>query len=161
MDPSRALNNMASLAIRAFVVALLGFTVIISFSYLKMLRLRRKLPPGPFPLPIIGNFHQLKKRPWIQLEDWSRKYGDGLLTIFVGRTRYIIANDAWSASDLMEKRANVYSSRPRQVAMGDVCGLAKRNHVLLEYSDHWRLQRKMMVNPIAATDWSTHFGCLR
>ncbi len=145
MDALRPHVAMTTVGFRAFVLTIFVFLAMISFSYLNMLRLRRKLPPGPFPLPLVGNFLQLKKMPWIQFEEWSQKYGDGLLTIWVGRTPYIIVNDAWSASDLMEKRANIHSSRPHQVVMGDICGLANRNQVLLKYDDHWRLQRKMMV----------------
>ncbi len=145
MDISGVFGSVTTIGARAFVLVALVSFAIISFSYVKILLLRRKLPPGPFPLPIVGNFLQLKPSPWIQFEEWSRKYGDGLLTIWIGRSPYIIVNDAWSASDLMEKRANIHSSRPNQVVMGDVCGLAGRNQVLLKYNDHWRMQRKLMV----------------
>lgn len=145
MDILSTLGIVATIGARAFVLVALVFLAIICFNYSKILLLRRKLPPGPFPLPLVGNFLQLKPSPWIQFEEWSQKYGDGLLTIWVGRTPYIIVNDAWSASDLMEKRANIHSSRPNQVVMGDICGLAGRNQVLLKYNDHWRMQRKLMV----------------
>ncbi|CAE8653202.1 unnamed protein product [Polarella glacialis] len=44
---------------------------------------RRYLPPGPFPLPIIGNFHQLKPLPHRALQEFHRQYGP-LITIYMG-----------------------------------------------------------------------------
>ncbi|KAN0100011.1 hypothetical protein V8E51_013786 [Hyaloscypha variabilis] len=52
-----------------------------------------------------------KSKPWVEFEKWSQANNEGLLTVLVGRTPNIICNDAWSASDLMEKRAKIYSSR--------------------------------------------------
>ena len=116
------------------------------FTYSQMLRQRATLPPGPFPWPIVGNVLQLSKsKPWLQFKEWSRANNNGLLTIWIGRTPTIVCNDAWSASDLMDKRSNIYSSRPRYVVFGDVNGQSTTNQVLLPYNDHWRLQRKVMV----------------
>lgn len=127
---------------------LIGIVVSLAlcYSYARMLWLRRRLPPGPFPLPIVGNMLALpKSKPWIDFEQWSMYYNSPMITIWIGREPHIIVNDSWTASELMEKRADIYSSRPRRVVMGDVCGTTESNQVLLKYNDHWRAQRKVMV----------------
>ena len=115
-------------------------------TYVQMLRQRATLPPGPFPWPIVGNTLQLaNSKPWLQFKAWSRANGDPLLTIWIGRTPTIICNDAWSASDLMDKRSSIYSSRPTYVTFGDITGQSTTNQVLLPYNDEWRRQRRIMV----------------
>src|SRR5271156_1944226 len=79
-------------------------------DYLRMLRLRSKMPPGPFPLPIIGNVLQLPKcKPWYRFEEWATKFNSPIITVWFGRNPTVVLNDAWTASDLMDKRANIYS----------------------------------------------------
>ncbi|KAF2461513.1 cytochrome P450 [Lineolata rhizophorae] len=143
------------------VVALSGLTAIIVIGivadYVRMLRLRRTLPPGPFPLPVVGNHLQIpKSKPWIAFEKWSKHYNDPLLTIWLGRRPIIVANDAWSASEMMEKKANIYSSRPRIVIMGDMFNATNYNQVVLTYGDRWRLHRRLMhtvVGSQAVRSW--------
>jgi len=120
--------------------------VVVLVDYVRILLLRRKLPPGPFPLPIVGNhLHLPKRKPWITFEKWSQYYNDPLITVWIGRAPSIFVNDAWAASDLMEKRANIYSSRPRHVVMGDFLHNTDSNQTLLTYGDKWRVHRKLTV----------------
>jgi hypothetical protein len=52
-----------------------------------------RLPPGPLPLPFIGNrFDIPKTKPWLQFEQWSRTYGP-IFTIWIGRKPTLIISD--------------------------------------------------------------------
>jgi hypothetical protein len=54
-----------------------------------------------------------------------------------------MVNDAWTASELMEKRANIYSPRSRHVVLGDILNNTDTNQTLLTYGDQWRIHRKL------------------
>lgn len=140
--------GLLRLPIRLLAVGALALACIVSYNYVRVLLLRRKLPPGPFPLPVIGNHFRIPYfQPWVKFEEWSRQFGDPMITIWLGSRPVIVLNDAWTASDLLEKRADVYSSRPRFVAMGELTGAATTNQATLVYGDQWRLHRKLTVSP--------------
>jgi hypothetical protein len=144
-------NHFSSLWFWEQVLAtLLGFlTLVLLVDYARMLQLRSKLPPGPFPLPIVGNVLQLPKvKPWYKFEEWSKKYNNPLITVWFGRRASVILNDAWTASDLFEKRANIYSSRPTFEVPGRVMGYETCNQTMLRYNDQWRLHRKLLVSTL-------------
>jgi len=64
------------------VVALTALTL----DYSRMLYLRWRMPPGPFPWPIVGNTYSLpKNKPWIYFEELSKKYNAPLITFWIGR----------------------------------------------------------------------------
>lgn len=69
------------------VIGLLAIAVtIVAADYAHMLYLRSKMPPGPFPLPIIGNTFSLPdNKPWIYFEELSKKYNTPLITFWIGR----------------------------------------------------------------------------
>lgn len=60
---------------------LLLFTTVVALLSLKWARpSRRRLPPGPRALPLIGNMLQMPiVKPWETYNEWSKKYG-ALLT---------------------------------------------------------------------------------
>jgi hypothetical protein len=119
----------------------------LAIDYIQILNLRRKMPPGPFPLPLIGNWFDIPKvKPWIEFENMSKAYGSSMITLWNGRKPVIVCNDAWSISDLLEKRAAIYSSRPHMIVMGDMMNQTTANQVCQVYGDKWRTHRRLMVS---------------
>lgn len=102
-----------------------------------------RMPPGPTPLPFIGNKLQLpKSKPWIQFQEWSKTYGP-IYTIWIGRRPTVIISDPVVASDLLESRSSKYSSRPRMVAMGEL--LWDNASILVQpYGKEWSIRRKLL-----------------
>src|SRR5579862_6636582 len=136
------LSHLPTVLFAALTLALL----VLLLDYAKMLRLRARMPPGPFPFPIIGNVLQFpKSKPWVRFEEWSQRYNDPMITVWIGRTPTVVLNDAWTASELMDKRASIYSSRPTFQVPGRVMGGETWAQTMLPYGDRWRFHRKMMV----------------
>lgn len=110
-----------------------------------------RLPPGPTPLPFFGNkFIIPTSSPWIQFEEWSRIYGP-IFTIWIGRRPTIIISDPNVAVDLLEKRSNKFSSRPRFVVMGELYW-DNAGILVQPYGKEWQTRRRMLhqaLNPSA------------
>ncbi|KAF2459481.1 cytochrome P450 [Lineolata rhizophorae] len=139
-DADRPLRSAALL----LAVAVCGPSLWLLVEYAQILRLRRKMPPGPFPLPLVGNFFSIPKvKPWIAWEKLSHKYGSPMVTLWNGHRPIIVCNDIWCISDLLDKRANIYSSRPHFVVMGDMMNQSEANQVCQVYGDRWRLHRRL------------------
>ncbi|CAN9182602.1 unnamed protein product [Alternaria alternata] len=102
-----------------------------------------RMPPGPTPLPFLGNKLQLpKSKPWIQFQEWSKIYGP-IFTIWIGRKPTVVISDPNIAVELMEKRSTKYSSRPRMVAMGEI--LWDNASILVQpYGKEWSVRRKLL-----------------
>ena len=98
------------------------FLVAITWVLYRDTQKDKLLPPGPTRLPIIGNIHQLpQENPWRTYQQWSKKYGPIFSLRAGGDTIIMIGNHA-VARDLLDKRSNIYSSRPRLV-MGECYSL--------------------------------------
>lgn len=128
-------------------VALITGILLILYKWFEVLILRGRLPPGPFPLPLFGNVFQLpKEKQWCRLEDWSKAYNSPVITFWEGSQPQIVCNDAWSISELCDRRANIYSSRPFRTVTGKLFGLYETNQAGMPYADKWRLHRRVTVN---------------
>ena len=98
------------------------------------------MPPGPTPLPFIGN-KLPKRKPWIQFQKWSKIYGP-IFTVWLGRRPTVVISDPHIAAELMEKRSNTYSSRPRFVVMGEI--YSSGSVLVQPYGKEWSLRRKLL-----------------
>ncbi|KAI7184317.1 putative cytochrome P450 [Hortaea werneckii] len=110
-----------------------------------------RLPPGPTPLPFIGNKLEIPKtKPWIQFQKWADKYGP-IFTLWIGRKPTLVISDPHVAVGLMEKRSNKYSSRPRMVVMGEIYN-GNSSILTQPYGKAWSARRKLLhqaLNPKA------------
>ncbi|KAJ5302937.1 hypothetical protein N7476_009736 [Penicillium atrosanguineum] len=131
--------NISTIALVALVA--LGLLLLLDYSY--MIYLYFQMPPGPFPLPLVGNTHLLPdSKPWIYFEQLSRKFNSPIITFWTGRRPTIWICDAWTANELLDKRAAIYASRPRMVVFSEL-GAGQSNLVNMYYGDRWRLHRKL------------------
>ncbi|PPQ77934.1 hypothetical protein CVT25_015409 [Psilocybe cyanescens] len=113
------------------------------YRIMKWYRLRELMPPGPLGLPLIGNKYQLPAiKPWKKFAEWNKEYGP-VTSIFLGSTPVIVLGTAQPAWDLLEKRSDIYSSRPRFVVAGEILSDNRRG-LMLPNNDAWRRWRKIL-----------------
>ena len=104
----------------------------------------RNIPPGPPRLPLIGNLHQAPPEgalPWLTYAKWAEQYGP-IFSVQFGGSTFIMLSDETMVHELLDKRGNKYSDRPRLVQAGE--NLTKGRHILLRsYDEDFRRHQKM------------------
>ncbi|ATZ58243.1 hypothetical protein BCIN_16g00770 [Botrytis cinerea B05.10] len=71
------------------------------------------LPPGPKPLPIIGNIHQApRSHGWRTYCEWNKQYGPIVYVNMLGQSIVILSTNR-AAHDVLAKHGAVCSDRPR------------------------------------------------
>ncbi|KAK7996650.1 hypothetical protein PG989_004690 [Apiospora arundinis] len=103
---------------------------------------RLSLPPGPKPLPLIGNLHQVPKSlQWLHFYHWSREYGPVMHLSMAGQPLILLSTNQ-AAQDLLSRRSAQYSDRPRMVMSGEL--VTKGMHMLLrQYDAQYKLHQRM------------------
>ncbi|OCH85972.1 cytochrome P450 monooxygenase [Obba rivulosa] len=110
-----------------------------------------RLPPGPKPIPILGNVHQLPQEYQQRtFGEWGRTYGD-VVYAHLFRTPAIVLNSLRAARDLMDKRSCNYSGRPRLTLLVELMGWdSVITH--MPYDSRWRKHRKWIQEALQCKD---------
>ncbi|KAF2708823.1 cytochrome P450 [Pleomassaria siparia CBS 279.74] len=101
-------------------------------------------PPGPPTLPLIGNLHLMpKEKGHLQFQKWAQEYGP-VYSLILGTSVMIVLSSDQAIKDLLDKRSNIYSSRP-DMYLGNIVSGGLRM-LLMEYGETWRMVRKVVHN---------------
>ncbi|CAK8542256.1 unnamed protein product [Lathyrus sativus] len=108
-----------------------------------------KLPPGPQPLPIIGNILKLGKNPHKSLTKLSKIYGP-IMTLKLGTITTIVISSPQVAKQVLQENSQIFSNRTIPHA-GYTHDHDKFSLVWLPTLDLWRKLRKICATKIFST----------
>nr|UXG91340.1 miltiradiene/abietatriene hydroxylase [Callicarpa americana] len=104
-------------------------------------RKSKKLPPGPYPYPIVGNMLQLGQKPHQSLAKLSKTYGP-LMSIHLGSLYTVIVSSPEMAREVMQKYGQAFSGRTIAQAV-HAHDHDKISMAFLPTGEHWRNMRKV------------------
>ncbi|KAJ5273362.1 hypothetical protein N7478_008487 [Penicillium angulare] len=119
------------------------------------------LPPGPKPLPIIGNVHQAPSgRGWLTYREWSKEYGPIIYLNMLGQP-VILLSTSEVAHDLLSKRGAIMSDRPH-LFLATELALKGFNLLMMNYTDQFKQHQRLQVSVMNATPAAAyrHFQAL-
>lgn len=126
----------------------LALLSLVSFVVVRSLQKKRDtkglpLPPGPPPLPFVGNVVGIDTdHPWLAYSKWGAEYGELVYSRLFSQD-IVIINSERVAHDLLDRRSHNYSTRPPGLMhVLDFFGTEFAS-IFLPYSDRWRLHRRI------------------
>ncbi|PIC24462.1 hypothetical protein B9Z55_017796 [Caenorhabditis nigoni] len=128
----------------------LVFTFVIGILTIKQWRARKRLPRGPTPLPLIGNFHQLAYTCWkaggtvAGYNEFRKKFGK-VFTIWLGPLPTVHIADFDVAHDTMVKRANLFGIR---YSNGGMNYIRQDKGVISSNGEYWQEHRRFALTTL-------------
>nr|XP_060640769.1 cytochrome P450 2C20-like [Anolis sagrei ordinatus] len=94
------------------VIGIISFLLLSAIWNSKMYR-KGTMPPGPTPLPIVGNVLQLKGKHWDKaFSKFSEKYGP-VFTLYLGTEPVVVLHGYEAIKEALVDQGNDFSDRPK------------------------------------------------
>ncbi|XP_063298138.1 cytochrome P450 2C31-like isoform X2 [Pelobates fuscus] len=107
----------------------------------------KNFPPGPKPLPLIGNIHHLilkKQKPHKTFQEMAEKYGS-IFTIHLGFEKIVILCGYETVKDALINHADEFSERPYLPLME---ALAKGNGLIFSHGENAKVMRRFTLSTL-------------
>ncbi|KAL6636514.1 hypothetical protein ACP70R_024086 [Stipagrostis hirtigluma subsp. patula] len=102
-----------------------------------------RLPPGPTPVPVLGNLHQLGALPHRSLRELARRHGPVML-LRLGTVPTVVVSSPAAAREVMKAHDADCCSRP--VSPGPRrLSYDLKNVAFAPYDEYWREMRKLFI----------------
>ncbi|KAL3716258.1 hypothetical protein ACJRO7_007941 [Eucalyptus globulus] len=113
------------------------------YFFFRHLRCRQahKLPPGPPPLPVIGNLHQLGNLPHRRLHSLAKSYGP-IMFLRLGNKPTVVVSSPEAAELVLKTYDGIFSSRPSVDALRHL-SYGNKGMAFAESGAYWRGMRKL------------------
>nr|GEX42606.1 cytochrome P450 [Tanacetum cinerariifolium] len=102
---------------------------------------KSRLPPGPYPLPIIENLLELRNKPHLSLTTLSKRYGP-LMSLKLGSITTIVVSSPKMAKEFFQIHDQLFSGRSVPMST-QVVNHSKHSMVFLPAGDKWRRLRRI------------------
>ncbi|GLJ54697.1 hypothetical protein SUGI_1174970 [Cryptomeria japonica] len=117
-----------------------------------------KMPPGPTPLPIIGNLHLISRLPHRSFCSLAQKYGP-IMTLHLGSLPTVIISSPQMAKEVLKTQDHIFASRP---PMGDDDHFLSPQKVAISpYGPYWKFIRKILILELLSPKRLKSFAPLR
>ncbi|KAL5004363.1 hypothetical protein ScPMuIL_017819 [Solemya velum] len=114
-------------------------------GYWLIRRMKYKLPPGPLPIPLIGNLLQLTDGLWYEkFLEWAKKHGP-VISVYVGPQRWTVLNTIEVVHEALVTKGNDFANRPKTVST-EVFSEGGKDIAFGQFGLCWRLHRKISSN---------------
>ena len=138
--------------------------MVISFMLLnllkKLFRKSKKLPPGPFKLPILGNLLQVTGAlPHRSLYNLSKTHGP-LMHLQLGEVSAVVVSNPRVAKEVLKTHDLCFADRPT-LLLGNIILSNCRDIVLARYGEHWRQFRKICTLELLSANKVKSFRNIR
>ena len=119
----------------------------LSWIYLSTYSVRRNFPKGPFPLPLIGNMHQVGLDIPFSMENLRKKYGD-IYTITIPIGTFVIINTAELMHEALVTRKDDFSGRVDESQFPYYLIVEDKDVGFTNYSSAYVFRRKVFSNAL-------------
>ncbi|KAK2841901.1 hypothetical protein Q5P01_012101 [Channa striata] len=102
----------------------------------------KNYPPGPRPIPILGNLLLLNlENPVADLQRLAKRYGN-VYTLFMGPRPMVVISGVQAIKEALVNKAADFSGRPQGLMMNHALQVKAPGVVLADYGSAWKEQRR-------------------
>ncbi|KAJ8417898.1 hypothetical protein AAFF_G00227410 [Aldrovandia affinis] len=124
----------------SLVLLWLGFCLLF---FLFRLRRPKNFPPGPWPVPILGNLLQLNLvNPINDLKKLSERYGQ-VYSLYIGSRPAVVLNGLQAMKEALVTRSVDFSGRHQDLMLNHITG--SKGVIMADFGPSWREHRRFAL----------------